>query len=287
MRRAHINGVELDIHVSGSGDPVLLIAPILADGMLPLSCEPALMNSHRLIRYHRRGWAGSTHTAPPVSIADHAEDAAALLEHLDVGPSHLVGHSSGATIALQLAADRPDLVQSLVLLEPTLFGVPSAAALLERAGPALEAFRSGDAETAVERFLSVVSGLDRDNCRSTIEGTVPGAIAGAVRDADTLFGIELPAVGEWQCGLEQTARIEQPVLCVLGEETGTLWREVAVLLHEWFPQIEDLAVPGVGHLLHLQRPEPVAKGIAEFLARHPAAGTPDRPGRAPRSPVQG
>jgi putative transposase len=37
----------------------------------------------------------------------------------------------------------------------------------------------------------------------------------------------------------------------------------------WFPRVEELTVEGVGHLLHAQRPEPVARGIAEFLGRHP------------------
>jgi pimeloyl-ACP methyl ester carboxylesterase len=56
-------------------------------------------------RYHKRGWVGSTHTPPPVSIADHAADAAALLEQLGVRRAHIAGHSTGASIAAQLALD--------------------------------------------------------------------------------------------------------------------------------------------------------------------------------------
>ena len=82
MESVKVNGVELEYEESGSGEPVLLIGPVLADGFLPLVSEPALADRYRLIRYHKRGWAGSTHTPPPVSISDHAADAAALLEHL-------------------------------------------------------------------------------------------------------------------------------------------------------------------------------------------------------------
>jgi hypothetical protein len=67
MERAQVNGVELEYEVVGSGEPVLLISPVLADGFLPLVSEPALLNSYQLIRYHKRGWVGSTHTSPPAT----------------------------------------------------------------------------------------------------------------------------------------------------------------------------------------------------------------------------
>ena len=272
MERAKVNGVELEYEVRGSGEPVLLISPVVAGAFVPFLSAPPLVDRYRLIRYHKRGWGESTHTAhttPPVRIADHAADATALLEHLGVSRAHVAGHSSGGSIALQLAFERPDLVYTLALLEPSLFSVPSAQALLERAAPSVEAYHSGDHEGAVVGFLSLVSGLDRETCRGVIQENVPGSIAQAISDADTLFGVELPAVGAWEFGRDEAAVITQPVLSVLGTETETLWVEVAGLLRSWFPQVEELAVDGVGHLLQMQRPEPVARGLASFLSRYP------------------
>jgi hypothetical protein len=40
------------------------------------------------------------------------------------------------------------------------------------------------------------------------------------------------------------------------------------MLHSCFPQVEDCRIESVAHLLHMQRPEPAARGIAEFFARH-------------------
>src|SRR5688572_15571213 len=147
MEHAYVNGVELEYDVAGSGEPVLLISPLVADGFLPLVSEPALAACYRLITYHKRGWAGSTHTPPPVSIADHAADAAALLDHLGVRRAHIAGHSSGAPVALQLALERPEIVHTLALLELSLLSVPSAAGFLEKAGPAFEAYAAGRHET--------------------------------------------------------------------------------------------------------------------------------------------
>jgi pimeloyl-ACP methyl ester carboxylesterase len=265
MKTATVNGVELEYEVAGSGEPVLLISPVLADAFLPLLSEPVLADHYQLIRYHKRGWVGSTHTVPPVSVADHAADAAAILDHLGVARAHVAGHSSGAAVAAQLALDHPQMVHTLVLLELSLLSVPSGEAFFQQAGPAFEAYGSGDHEGAFAMFMSAVSGLDWATCRAALEARVPGAWAQAIKDADTFFGVELPALGEWAFGPEQAAAITQPVLSVLGTETQPLWVDVADFLRASLPNVEECRIDGVGHLLHIQRPEPVARAMAEFL----------------------
>lgn len=268
MERAKVNGVELEYDVAGSGEPLLLISPMVAGAFLPFMAAPELTSRCRLIRYHRRGWAGSTHTATKARIEDHAADAAALLDRLGIARAHIAGHSSGGVIGLQLAFARPDLVHTVTLLEPAIMGVPAAASLFERAAPSLEAYQRGEHELAVVGFLSLVSGLDRETCRRVIDANVPGGVSQAIRDADTVFGSELPSLGAWEFGAEEAAAITQPMLSVVGADTGQLWVEVATLLRKWFPQLEELVVEGVGHLLQMQSAAPVVTGVAEFLGRH-------------------
>jgi pimeloyl-ACP methyl ester carboxylesterase len=272
MKRAPVNGVELEYETVGSGEPVLLISPVLADGFLPLLAEPALADRYQLIRYHKRGWVGSTHTPAPVSVTTHAADAAALLEHLGVARAHIVGHSSGAAVAAELALDRPDTVQTLALLELALLSVPSGEHFLQLAGPAFEAYGSGDHEGALALFMSVVSRLDWAACRAALDERLPGAVTQAIKDADTFFGIELPALAEWVFGPEQAAAVHCPALSVLGADTQPLWVEVAAFLRSALPHVEEITIDGVGHLLHVQRPQPVARALAEFMRSHSMAG---------------
>ena len=272
MQTAAVNGVELEYEVIGSGEPVLFISSVLADGFLPLLSEPALADRYRLIRYHKRGWVGSTPTPTPVSVADHAADAAALLDRLGVPHAHVAGHSTGAVVATQLALDHPGTVHTLILLEPLLLSVPSGAALLQQAGPAFEAYARGDHEAAWAMFLMAASGMDWATCQALLEQRIPGAVQQAIKDADTLFAVELPAITEWAFGPEQAAGIRCPVLSVLGANTLPLFVEVADLLRSSLPRVEDSTIEGVGHLLHIQRPRPVARAMAEFLGRNPMAG---------------
>ena len=270
MEKVSVNGVELEYEVKGSGEPVLLIStgPI-ADSFLPLLSEKALVESYRLITFRQRRLARSTNGPAPVSFAQHAADAVELLGHLHIRRTHVAGHSTGAAIALQLAVDRPDIVHTLALFEPPLVGAPSAGAFFEKAGPALADYGSGDRDGAMAGFLSVVSSLDWETCRKVIEKHVPGGVAQTMKNVDNFFGSYLPALTAWQFGAEQAASISQPVLSVLGAKTERWFMDGHELLHSWFPQVEDCRIEGVGHLLHMQRPEPVARGVAEFFARHP------------------
>jgi pimeloyl-ACP methyl ester carboxylesterase len=266
-----VNGVRLEYEAVGSGEPVLLIDMLLADCFLPLLSEPALADRYQLIRYHKRGWAGSTHTPPPVSIPDHAGDAAALLEQLGVRRAHIVGHSTGAAIAAQLALDHPEAVHTLTLLEPTLVSLPYGQAFLKEAAPVFEAYAGGDHAGAFAMFVAAASGLDWATCRALLEERIPGVVAQSITDADTFFGIELPALTDWTFGAEQAAAINRPVLSVVGAETQPLWMEIADFLRASLPHIEECTIDGVGHLLQIQQSEPVARRIAEFLGRNSMA----------------
>jgi pimeloyl-ACP methyl ester carboxylesterase len=279
MKSVEVNGVKLEYEVTGSGEPVLLISPVIADGFLPLVSEPALADRHQLIRYHKRGWCGSTDTRTPVSVADHAADAAALLDRLGVPRAHIAGHSSGGAVALQLALDHPERVQTLALLEVSLLKLPACDAFLEEAGPALAAYAAADHARAVAIFMTTVSGLDSSASRALLEDRIPHAVSQAVEDADTFFGVELPALIEWEFGPEQASAIDRPVLSVLGSETEPAWFETAEFLRVSLPDVEEFTVDGVGHLLHIQDAEPVAQAMADFLERNAMADRRDRPPR--------
>jgi pimeloyl-ACP methyl ester carboxylesterase len=267
VKSVDVNGVELEYEVIGSGEPVLLISPVLADGFLPLLSEPALAD-YRLIRYHKRGWVGSTRTPPPVSIADHAADAAALLDLLGIRRAHIAGHSTGAAVGAQLALDHADTVHTLTLLEPTLLSVPSGEAFLEQATPAFEAYAGGDHAGAFAMFMTAASGLDWATCCALLDERLPGTIVQSIDDADTFFGTELPSLTQWTFAPAQAAKIHRPVLSILGAETQSLWVEVADFLRSSLPYVEECTIDGVGHLLHIQHAEPVARGIADFLGRN-------------------
>ena len=269
-RRVSVHTAELDTRVVGTGETVLLVhGSHVANAFAPLMAESALTDRYRLVSYHRRGFAGSSHPDRPLSIAEQAADCGGLLEALGIDRAHIVGHSYGGVIALQLALDAPSTVHSLVLLEPPLMDVPSAQQLMEALGPAVAKYQAGDKAGAVDTFLRAVVGPDS---RRLLDEVVPGGYQQAVDDADTFFAQEMPALQEWRFTREEARRITQPVLAVLGADSSALWPgfgECHALLREWLPQAEGFTLPGATHALQMQNPGPLAQAVVAFLARHP------------------
>ena len=269
MKRARVDGGELEFEVTGAGEPVVLIhGALIAEAYAPLCAEPALNSRYRLVRIHRRGYAGSSPARAPFSLAEQAADCRALLRHLGIERAHIVGHSSGGVIALRLALDAPEVVHSLVLLEPTLLDVPSGALLAETLGSVLERYGAGDKEGAVDSFLRWAIGPDY---RAWLDRLIPGAFQQLVADADTFFGVELPSMQEWYFTREDAKRITQPVLGVLGAESASIWPgfdEIQERLCEWLPQTEPFVLAGANHALQESDPRGAAEAIAPFLARH-------------------
>src|SRR6478672_3145995 len=124
MERIKVAGGELRGRATGEGQPVLCVhGSISTDVFDCLRDQPALAGCE-LIAYRRRGYADSVHHDGPFSIEQQADDALAVLRHFGHGEAHIVGHSYGGLISMQLALDAPECVHSLALLEPPLMIAP-------------------------------------------------------------------------------------------------------------------------------------------------------------------
>ena len=270
MNRAQIDGAELEYEVRGDGEPVLLVhGSHVADAFAPLMLEPVLTQRYQLILYHRRGFAGSSRPDGQLSLVQQAADCRALMQRLGIQRAHVVGHSYGGAIALQLALDSPQIVHSLSLLEPALLIVPSTQQFMEAMGPVIQMYEAGNKRGAVDSFLQTVMGLEY---RNVLDRVLPGGFEQAANDADTFFRIELPALQQWSFTQTDAERITQPVLAVLGEESNTLWQgwvEIHELVQAWLPQAEGFVLKGATHGLQMIEPKRMAEGLAGFFARHP------------------
>ena len=272
LERIAVDGLELEYEVRGSGDAVVLIHwGVCALWGEPLLAQPALADRHRLLRYHRAGFAGSDRVAGTIGIADHAAHCAGLMRGLGIERAHVVGHSSSAVIALQLALDFPEAVQTLALMEPARPVPPTeeqAQFVRDFVAPAIQRHRAGDAPGAVDTFARGVFG---PGYRGPLERGLPGAFDGAVADADAFFAQELPALQAWSFTPQDANRIDQPVLAVRGERTAPTFPDRLELLASWLPNVERFELAGASHLLHVEDPRGMAQGLASFYARHPAA----------------
>jgi pimeloyl-ACP methyl ester carboxylesterase len=272
MGRIAVDGIDLEYELRGAGEPVVLIHwGVAAAWAQPLLEAAALAGHHRLLHYHRAGFGGSDRLPGPITMADHASHCARLMRRLGIESAHIVGHSSSAAIALQLALDEPRAVLTLTLMEPAR-PVPATevqqAFLREVVAPAVQAYRAGDAPGAVDAWFRGVFGA---GYREGLERALPGALQQAIADADAFFAQELLALQGWSFTEDDARRIEQRVLLVAGSRTTVAFRERVELLASWLPRVETCELPDATHLLHLENPRGMAEAMTSFYARRPPA----------------
>lgn len=255
----------------GTGEPVLMIhAGVFAAWFPTVSQDPALQ-TFRLVAPTRAGY-DSTAAAPArhLTLADHAAHCAAVLEHLGIGQAHVLGHSSGSLVGLQLAVDRPDLVRSLVLVEPAaaLSLLPPEVAAgfgpFVRSVTAMAA--AGDLAAAFDTFMRTVCAEDYRTVLIDALGT--DGLQRAERDCGFFFRDEGPAVREWSLAASEASRISQPVLLVQGGASPPIAHGIVARVAQMLPNAEITTVPGADHLLPLRDPATLASITARFMSTH-------------------
>ena len=271
MDEIDVNGVRLAHDVQGEGEPMLVIhGGFWADVLRPLAAQPVL-DGYRRIQYHRRGYGESS--GPAGGLDAQVADAVALLDHLGVGAAHVVGHSEGAMIGLELAAAHPERVRSLSLLEPL---APTSWLAMNGFGEVLEVFaavaeasigryRAGDPEGATD----VIFAETIPDWRHDVETASPGALAKA--DWATFYETEFPGLGEWRFGPEQAAVVDCRVLSWKADQANPVAAAGRAFLHDLFPQCEDADLEDSTHFSPFVRPAAVAEQVATFLARRSTA----------------
>ncbi len=259
-----VRDARLEVLDVGAGEPVVFIQTALtADELRPVAADPVL-DDHRRILYHRRGYAGSSPADGPGSIQRDAADCAALLTELDVARVHVVGLSFSGAIALQLASDLPERVHSLTLIEPPPVHIPSADEFRAANDRLLATRREQGLQAALDEFLTTVIGSD---WQQVVEEALPGSSAQMKHDAATFFDTDVPALLDWEFGPEEAARIECPVLYIGGSESGPWFAEVHELVRGWIPHAEDVIIDGADHSLPLTHAPQIADTLHAFLSR--------------------
>jgi pimeloyl-ACP methyl ester carboxylesterase len=158
--RCPVDDGELYVRSTGKGPPLLLIAGGIGAADDYRALVKLFSDEYTVVTYDRRGHFQSTdRTEGPISLARHAEDANAVLDHIDAGQATVFGTSAGALIGLELAVRYPDAVLDLVAHEPPAVRLlPDSADWLDAAAEQVKLALGGDLMGAFTRFTSAIAG---------------------------------------------------------------------------------------------------------------------------------
>jgi pimeloyl-ACP methyl ester carboxylesterase len=256
-----VEGSDLYYEELGEGAPILLIHAGGATASTWGRVVDDLAQVGRVLIYDRRGYERSG-GEPARSIATHTGDAAALLDALRTPPVVAVGISISATIAIDLALRRPDLVRAVVAHEspwrvsrqpPT---IPQLSALARMWWLAAQA-RHADAVAAFLRFA--YSYRDGGTAWDAFPEEWRRAAAENAQAALADFRI---AVGGYPSARE-LATITRPVLCTYGARSNKPLVRVAGSLARVIPTAELKEIQGAAHAAAFDAPANFVQVIAD------------------------
>ena len=252
----NLNGVNLHYEVIGLGEPLLLVHGSWGDHHEYDQVVPALAAHFRVITYDRRGHSASGPATG--SVSDDIADAAALIEHLDLGPTHVFGACS--FVPLWLTARRPDLVRTAAVHEPASFSLlpDGAREPLAAEAVALELISSQRHEDAARTFFEqVVMG--------------PGGWAFLPPPVRNTFVVNAPTFAEERADpdaatvdLAALAASRVPVLITHGHDGDPVFRAIADHIAAAVPHTTVKELPG-GHAPHITHASAFVTTLLDWL----------------------
>ena len=257
---AQSSGVRIAWERRGSGPPLLLIHGL---GYARWGWEPVvddLAEAHEVILFDNRGVGESDAPLGPYTAPMLAEDAVSVLDAAGLERAHVLGTSLGGMVALQVALDRPDRVERLVLACTTPGGEPSAA-MPEQTVRLIQESPALPREVAMRRGVenALAPGAEPQLVERIMEHRLATAQPLAAWLAQAAAGMSFDV---W----ERVGEIRAPTLVMTGDLDVVVDPRNSQLLAESIPGARLEIFPGTGHLFFWEEPERFVEVVKEFLA---------------------
>ncbi|MFN8204294.1 MAG: alpha/beta hydrolase [Solirubrobacteraceae bacterium] len=249
----------------GAGARVVLIHGLAQDHRMWAAQQTGLAG-YSTLAYDVRGHGGTTLGDADGTLSQLGEDLVALLERF--GPAHCVGFSLGGTIAVWAAAERPDLVDSVVAVATSsVVGRRAAAAMQQR----IDVVGSGDAAAArrlVREDTKVQLAKPTDALAEIVDGRMEaiGDGGGYVNGAHAMLWMAEHPLNE------TLARIALPVLVVTGARDVVCPPRAAEIMLEHLASAEYRELADVGHLVTDEDPDALTDVLRTWLDRQGRTG---------------
>ena len=259
------DGTRIAYQQRGRGPAIVIVCGAFAHRRTSDAVAALLADAFTVYEYDRRG-RGDSGNVLPFTAQREIDDLAAVIDAAG-GSAALFGHSSGAAIVLEAAAQQLP-VTALVAYEPPYHSL--AATTVDHLARAVE---EGDRAEAVRTFMVDVVGLPEAMVPSVQSGAGwPGMLA----VANTLL-YEIAACGDGSIPVGRLARITTPTLLVAGERSWQWLREVCDQTAAAIPNAERIDLAGQDHGA---APEVVVPVITEFVRRALRSSADQREGEA-------
>jgi pimeloyl-ACP methyl ester carboxylesterase len=267
VQQIQANRTVLHTQTRGHGPAVLLIAGAGGDAAELGGVAATLSDAFTVTTYDRRGNSRSPRPAgwTQTSLAEQADDAAALLAALGQRPAVVVGTSAGGSIALEVALRHPQAVRTAIVHEPPILaGTTNPQAVTDDLGAMIgQGMAAGGPRVAMQLFLRWAAG------EATFEAVDPTDRDRYVGNGEVFFGVELAPIMAYAPSIQAIADAQVPIVAAAssasrdpGSPHHFLYQAASWLAHQ--AGVDLVELPG-GHMAYLTQPAAVAESLRPLL----------------------
>jgi pimeloyl-ACP methyl ester carboxylesterase len=243
----------------GQGSPILFLHGLFGFSDNLQTVAKGLAEHHWVVTPDHRNHGRSPHAATN-TYADMVEDVRALMHHIGIPRTALIGHSMGGKVAMQMALSYPELVEQLVVIDIAPGQATDGHSSLFEAMLSLD-MGTVNARSEAEAFLSA---------RITDVPTLQFLLKNITRHPDGSYSwkMNLPVLfSEYQHILAPVTGTpyEGPALFVRGSRSGYIQDEDKPLINALFPHAQLQTIEGAGHWVHAEKPAELLAVLNGFL----------------------
>ena len=268
MPRIQVGDVNLNYDIAGRGEPLLMIMGLGASSAV---WDPELIaelaRTFRVITFDNRGTGQSDKPDAPYSIEMFADDAAGVLDKLDVPRAHIFGVSMGGMIAQEFGLRHANRTVTLTLGCTTAGGTHSVPPPPESL-KVLTAPREGVAPEEVIRRgwpLAYTAKYIAEK-RAVLEASIPRLLKHPT--PPFAFQRQLEATYTLKT-FERLPQIKSPTLVITGAEDVLIPAKNSEIIAQQIPGAKLHIIPGVGHAFMSEGRDEFMKAFIPFVKSHP------------------
>lgn len=262
MPHANLNGIKLYYEEHGRGDPLVLIAGLSCDVLHWAEILTPLADDYRVVIFDNRGVGQTDSPDTPFTIELMAHDTLALMDHLSIASTHILGHSMGGCIAQEIAHHHPQRVNKLVLSN-TLIKMNNVSAMAQSS--LLHLWQDGvSLQRQIEAALPWLFSndfLESEGIVKTIVDAIasnphPQTLVGKKRQLEALLAFDSSG---WH------SQINVPTFVVYGDE-DILCPHDSEELARTISSASAICMPRMAHIPMIEKPSEFCRLVKDFLA---------------------
>ncbi|PHS22764.1 MAG: hypothetical protein COA84_12210 [Robiginitomaculum sp.] len=262
MPQIQVNGISLYYQSAGNGPPLVLIAGFTSDGQSWAPVVAGLSRQFQVITFDNRTTGRTRPAEAKTSMALMADDCVGLMSALEIGHAHILGHSMGGIVAIDIASRYPERIEKLILAATTPDQNSFQLSVLETILSLRQA--KGSDQLWLKSFLHWLFHPSFFDDPTAVKTALANAAAYPYRQSMAGMAAQLTVLATMKNHID-IKKVKAKTLVILGSNDLFYPLAEAKRTLSAIPNVDISVIAKAGHSVHWDQPDMFVRLVSDFL----------------------